>query len=150
MAQLIAGKSNEYASSLPATSFYPSLVIADFQKVFHFLEDQTEDSILLQMEVDRANVHRQLKTLMETHPNLGSRSQELFENDTTAEALYKQAVFSLTAANLIGSKMAMDATSEAADRQEALTDKADHLLKQYRHAVDQLLQTDSGYTIELI
>ncbi len=150
MAQLIANQDNQYESNLPGTDFYPALLIANFQQIFQFLENQTEDSILLQMEVDRAKVHRELKEITRDYPNLTSLSQALFENDTTAEALYKQAVFSLTAANLIGSKMATDATKEAADRQTALTDKVQHLLNQYRHAIDQLHQSDSGYTFELI
>jgi len=150
MAQLIADQSNQYASSLPATDFYPALLIADFQRVFSFLENQTEDSILLQMEVDRATVHRQLNRLIVDYPDFTSCSQALFGNQTTAEAFYKKAVFSLTAANLIGEKMALDATKEAADRQKALTDKVSHLLNQYRNAIDSLLQNGSGYTFELI
>lgn len=150
MANFIGDKSTEYTSELPATEFYPALKTIDFQHLFSFLEDQNEASILLRLQVDRATVHRELKPITLDHPNLTSRSQTLFEDDTTAEALYKQAVFSLTAANLIGTRMATDATKEAADRQEALSQKSDHLRNQYRQAVDNLLQANSGYTFELI
>jgi len=151
MATFIGDKSQEYASELPATNFYPALKLVDFQKIYQFLEDQTEESILLQMEVDRAVVHAQLAPITQTTTqSLTELSQTLFNNQTTAESIYKIAVFSLTAANLIGSKMATDATKAAADRQEALTDKSMHLLNQYRNAIDNLLRQDSGYTFELI
>lgn len=150
MATLIGDKSNEYQTVFSATEFYPELKLSEFQKLFAFLEDTTEFEITNTLLVQREVVHRQLKTLTDTHPSLASRSLELFGSETTGEALYKQAVFSLTAAVLIGNRLATDATKQAADRQEALDQRNDRLRTQYREAVDLLLQTDSGYTIELI
>jgi len=150
MATFIGNKDNLYSSSLPADSYYPELMVADFQQLFQFVEDQPEDSLLFRLEIDRAEVHQQLTILLGQHPNLTERSQQLFGNATTATELYKQAVFSLTAANLIADKMATDATKEAADRQQALSDKERHLRTQSRSAIDKLLTTNAGYTAELI
>jgi len=150
MATFIGDKSNAYTGELPATGYFPKLKIADFQDLFSFLEEENEASITLQMQVDRAYVHNQLRSLVDLHQNLEDRSQALFADDTTAEALYKQAVFSLVAANLIGKRLATDATKEAAGRQEALSDKASNLQTQSRQAIDSLLATGSGYTFEVI
>lgn len=146
----IGNKNEIYAGELPATSFYPALKFSDFQDVFGFLATQSEKAIEMQMTIDRAAVHSQLKNLVVNHPNLESYSQVNFEDSTTAEVFYKNAVFSLTAANLIGKIMATDGTKNAADRQAALTEKESHLLSQYRQAIDTLTGESSGYTMELI
>lgn len=150
MATFVGDKSNAYTSELPATAFFPLLKVSEFQEQFGFLESESETSITNMMIQNRVNVHRQLKTLMDLHPDLVSRSQELFEDDTTGEVLYKQAVFSFTASALIGKQMGTDATKEAADRQATLNDKAISLNIQGREAIDLILQTDTGYTVDLI
>ncbi|MBD3610998.1 MAG: head completion/stabilization protein [Hydrogenovibrio crunogenus] len=95
-------------------------------------------------------MHRQLKTLTETHPNLTDVSQALFGDDTTASAHYQNAVFAMTAANLIDVRLSTDATKEAADRQTALDDKVDSLNEQARNSIEMLKQTDSGYSFSLV
>lgn len=150
MAQLISDKSEAYSSELPATAFYPALKLSEFQALFHFLEDETEAAILHNATIERVTVHRELKPLTELHENLAALSMALFDDEVTAQHLYKQAVFSKAAAALIGNRLATDATKEAAERDEALQQRADNLLNNYRNAVDQLLQTDSGYTFEVI
>jgi len=150
MAQFISDKSKAYASELPAKGFYPALKIAEFQTLFHFLEDETEPAILHNAIIERIAIHRELKPLTELHENMPALSLALFEDEETAECLYKQAVFCKTAHALIGNRLATDATEEAADRDESLQLRADKLLTNYRNAIDQLLQTDSGYTFEMI
>ncbi|WP_373020729.1 head completion/stabilization protein [Thiomicrorhabdus sp.] len=148
--QFVGDKGQTYTTELSATPFYPVLKLADFQQQFNFLEDQNEYAVTQQAIIDRSTVHRQLLTLTETHQNLVDVSKALFGDDTTAAVLYQNAVFSMTAANLIGNRMATDATKEAADRQEALNQKVDHLNSQARSSIEQLLRADSGYAISLI
>lgn len=150
MAQLISNKAKAYSSELPANAFYPALKLAEFQALFHFLEDETEAAILHNARIERINIHRELKPLTARYENLQVLSVALFDDEDTATHLYKQAVFCKTAHALIGNRLATDATKAAADRQEALELRADNLLNNYRNAVDQLLQTGSGYTFELI
>lgn len=150
MARLISDKSEAYSSELPANAFYPALKLAEFQALFHFLEDETEAAILHNANIERVTVHRQLKPLTEQYESMQALSMGLFEDADTAVLLYKQAVFCKTAHALIGNRLATDATKAAADRQKALELRADNLLSNYRNAIDQLLQTDSGYTFEMI
>lgn len=150
MAQFISDKSAVYVSELPASAFYPALKIAEFQALFHFLEDETEAAILHSATIERITVHRQLKILTEQHATMAALSMSLFDDEVTAEHLYKQAVFCKTASALIGNRLATDATKAAADRQEALEMRADNLLVNYRDAIDQLLLANSGYTFEVI
>ena len=150
MAQFISDKSKIYSSELAATAFYPALKLSEFQALFHFLEDETEAAILHNGRIERITIHRQLKALTQQHESMTALSMALFEDEETAEILYKQAVFCKTASALIGNRLATDATKEAADRQEALLMRVDNLLVNYRNAIDQLLQADSGYTMEII
>lgn len=148
--QFVGDNNTPFISILTATAFYPELKLADFQQQYGFLEDQTEYAVNQTALIIRSIVHRQLKTLTELHPDLITVSQALFGDDTTAAVHYQAAVFANVAADLINSKMATDATKEAADRQEALTEKVNQLNTQSRRSIDQLLQVDSGYKIELI
>ncbi len=148
--QYIGDKNTPFTSLLTATAFYPELKLADFQQQYGFLEDQTEYAVNQTALIIRSIVHRQLKTLIELHPNLIDVSQSLFGDDVTAAVHYQAAVFANVAADLINTKMATDATKEAADRQEALTEKVNQLNTQARRSIDQLLQLNSGYKIELI
>ncbi|WP_028865187.1 head completion/stabilization protein [Psychromonas aquimarina] len=150
MAQLISNKSEAYQSELPASAFYPALKLSEFQALFHFLEDETEAAIVHNATIERITVHRQLTGLTAKYESMEVLSMALFEDESTAESLYKQAVFCKTASALIGNRLATDATKEAADRQEALESRVDNLLSNYRNAIDQLLLTNSGYTFEMI
>ena len=150
MAQFISDKSEQYSSELPKNAFYPALKLSEFQALFHFLSDETEAAILHNAIIERITIHRELIPLTQTHDDLAALSMALFKDEETAANLYKQAVFCKTAAALIGNRLATDATKEAADRDEALQKRADNLLTNYRNAIDQLLQTDSGYTFEII
>lgn len=148
--QFVGNKDNPFTETLVATDFYPELKLADFQKQFGFLEDQEEYAVAQQALIMRSNVHRQLKVLTETHPNLTSVSQALFGDETTATAHYQNAVFAMTAAILIDVRLSTDATKEASKRQEALNDKVNSLNEQARSCIEMLKQSDSGYSIELI
>ena len=150
MAKFVAGKSESYKSELPATVFFPLLKIAEFQALFHFLEDETEAGIVHIASIQRITVHRQLQPLNTNHATLVDYSQSAFGDLVTGELLYKQAVFSLTASILIGNRLTLDATKEAADRQSAMNARQTDMLVNYREAIDQLLLTSSGYTFEVI
>jgi hypothetical protein len=142
----IGNNHQQYDGELAATNFYPSLAFSDFQKLFGYLEEQTEQSIAHQLTIDRAVIHKQLKELTSKFATLTTLSIDTFDDQMTAAFFYEKAVFSLTAANLIGNKIETDATKEAADRKEALSAKYQSLRTQSREAVDMLLNTNTGYT----
>ena len=150
MADLIADKSEGYAGELPKTWFYPSLKISYFQELFHFLEDETEAAILFNAQIERAIVHRELEPLTNEYASLKEYSLAKFQDENAASLFYTQAVFSKTASSLINNYLALGATKEASDRQEALIKRSDSLLVNYRSAIGQLLLTNSGYTFEVI
>jgi hypothetical protein len=150
MANLVANKDNASSEVLSATRFYPELKISEFQALFHFLSDETEAGILHAAKVERITIHRELKELTETHSDMVTLSQALFEDDESATTLYKQAVFCKTAYSLITNRLATDATKEAAGRQEVLMQRADTQLTNYRAAIVQLLPGTPGYTFELV
>jgi hypothetical protein len=150
MANLVASKNNASSSVLSATGFYPALKISEFQALFHFLSDETDAGILHVAKVERITIHKELKVLTESHTDMTALSQALFEDDDSAITLYQQAVFCKTAHSLITNRLATDATKEAAGRQEALMQRADMQLTNYRAAIVQLLPESSGYTFELV
>ncbi len=142
----IGNKHDQYQSELPATNFYPPLALSSFQKMFGYLEDQNEQSITHQLTIDRAIIHKQLKGLTSKYTTIETLSADYFDDTMTAKFFYEKAVFSLTAANLIGNKIETDATKEAADRKDALSTKYQSLRTQSREAVDMLLNSNTGYT----
>ena len=148
--QFVGDKSEVYGSELPATTQYPALVIAEFQAVFHFLSNETEVGILHRLTIARATVNTELLGMMSVHDTLDTLSTHWFGETQTGAILYKQAVFSLAANYIVGNKLSTDATAEAAERQEALQQKADHCLVQYRQAVDLLLNGRATYTFEAV
>jgi hypothetical protein len=77
-------------------------------------------------------------------------SQARFDDEESGETLYKQAVFALTAAQLISTQMSGDATKDAAERQEALKDKEEECEVQYRQAVDMLIHGEETYRFERV
>lgn len=150
MASLVGDKSKEFTAEIADDSgFYPTLKLADFQKQHGFLEDTTEQQILSAMIMQRVKVHQELQQLKTTYSNLVACSESLFGDASTANEIYKRAVFCLTAATLIGNRLATDATKEAADRQTALMQRNNVLRADYREAVEYLLQRP-GITVELI
>ncbi|BBN59316.1 head completion/stabilization protein [Hydrogenovibrio marinus] len=150
MATYTGDTTGNYSSDLPATAFFPSLKIADFQQMFAFKDTFSEEAILQQMKVDRVSIHKELSLLVSTYSTLEAMSQTIFSDDTTAATLYQQAVFCLTASNLIGNRMATDATKDGADRQQALIERKDHLLDMFRRAIDQLKPDSTGYTMKVV
>lgn len=148
--EFIGNKNEVYDSELPATTQYPALTIAEFQAVFHFLSNETEVGILHRITIARVTVNSELLDMMSIHGSLDALSTHWFGEVQTGVILYKQAVFSLAANYIVGNKLSTDATAEAADRQEALQQKADHCLVQYRQAVDLLLNGHATYTFEAV
>tara|TARA_R110001583_G_scaffold15059_2_gene62464 strand:+ start:26447 stop:26899 length:453 start_codon:yes stop_codon:yes gene_type:complete len=150
MVTLVANKDESYSGSLPATAFFPEITISEFQSLFHFLGDGKEAGILHAAKVERITIHKELKEMAVQYENLTELSQELFGDDESAEVLYKQAVFCKTAYALINNRISTDATKEAADRQEALSQQANEQLTSYRSAMVHLQPDVSGYTFEIV
>ncbi|WED29872.1 head completion/stabilization protein [Vibrio sp. DW001] len=148
--EFVGNKNEAFASVLPATSKYPELKLSEFQSVFNFLSNETEIGILQQAKVSRIKVHLELKDTIRPYSTLSELSQERFGDEDSANTLYKQAIFALTASELVGIQMSTDATAEAADRQEALTHKKQHCDVQYRQAIDLLLNGRETYCFEVV
>lgn len=148
--EFVGNKNEVFESALPATSKYPELKISEFQSLFHFLSNQTEPGILQQAKVSRLKVHSELKDTIEPFAHLTELSQARFGDQDSGETLYKQAVFALTASELIGIQISGDATAEAADRQEAMSDKKHHCDVQYRQAIDLLIHGEETYCFEVV
>ena len=148
--EFVGDKNERYESELPATDKYPVLKISEFQSLFHFQSNETEAGILHHSKVSRIKVHSELKDTLVPFASLAELSQERFGDDDSAKTLYKQAVFALTAAQLISVQMSGDATAEAADRQEALTSKKEECEVQYRQAIDMLIHAEETYCFERV
>ncbi|MFA0551899.1 head completion/stabilization protein [Vibrio lentus] len=148
--EFVGDKNERYESELPASDKYPALKISEFQSLFHFQSNETEAGILHHATVSRIKVHSELKDTLVPFASLTELSQERFGDDDSAETLYKQAVFALTAAQLISVQMSGDATAEAADRQEALTSKKEECEVQYRQAIDILIHAEETYCFERV
>ncbi|MEZ8930312.1 MULTISPECIES: head completion/stabilization protein [unclassified Vibrio] len=148
--EFVGNKNKPYQSQLPETGKYPVLNISEFQSLYHFQSNETEAGILHHAKVSRIKVHSELKDTLVPFASLTALSQKRFDDDDSAETLYKQAVFALTAAQLISVQMSGDATAEAADRQEALTSKKEECEVQYRQAIDLLIHAEETYCFERV
>lgn len=148
--EFVGNKNERYESELPASDKYPALKISEFQSLFHFQSNETEAGILHHATVSRIKVHSELKDTLVPFASLVELSQERFGDDDSAKTLYKQAVFALTAAQLISVQMSGDTTAEAADRQEALTSKKEECEVQSRQAIDMLIHAEETYCFERV
>ena len=148
--QFVGNKNEIYNAILPATALYPELTIAEFQRVFHFLSNETQAGILHQATVARITVNQELLETVKPFGNLDELSLDRFDETQTGNTLYKQAVFALTASHLVENQLSMNATAEAAERQEAIQAKAVHCLVQYRQAIDLLLNGKETYRFEIV
>ncbi len=148
--EFVGNKNKTYQSQLPATGKYPVLNISEFQSLFHFQSNETEAGILHHAKVSRLKVHSELKDTLAPFADLAALSQARFDDTESGETLYKQAVFALTAAQLISTQMSGDASKDAAERQEALTDKKEECEVQYRQAVDMLIHGEETYCFERV
>lgn len=148
--EFVGNKDEVYPTVLPATAVYPELTLAEFQSLFHFLSNETEPGILQQVKVARITTHRELIDVVVPQGTLSDYSLFRFGETDTGKTLYKQAVFSLAANFIIGNQLSTDATREASERQEALTQKAKHCLVQYRRAMDLLINGKETYCIEVV
>lgn len=146
----VGNKNEQYTSVLAATDNFPELKISEFQSVFNFLSNETEAGILQQAKVSRIKVHRELVDTIAQYENLTALSVDKFGDEESGTTLYKQAVFALTASELVGIKLSTDATAEAADRQEALLSKKESCEVQYRQAVDLLIHGKETYCFEVV
>lgn len=148
--EFVGDKSESYQSELPATSQYPALKMSEFQSLFHFMSNETEPGILHQAKVSRLKVHSELSQTMAAYEDLTALSQDKFADQQAGITLYKQAVFALTASELIGIQLSGDASAEAAQRQQALAQKKQHCDVQYRQAIDLLINASETYCFEVV
>lgn len=148
--QFVGNKDEIYDSTLPATAQYLELKVSEFQSLFHFLSNETEPGILQQLTIARITVNRELLNVFPSTVTLDEFSQQQFGDTNTGTTLYKQAVFSLAANFIVGNQLSTNATSEASDRQEALQQKAENCLVQYRRAMDLLGNGVETYCFEVV
>ncbi|MEZ8115165.1 head completion/stabilization protein [Vibrio splendidus] len=148
--EFVGDKSEVYDSELPAIGKYPALKISEFQSVFHFQSNESEAGILHHATVSRIKVHSELKDTLIPFASLTELSQERFGDYDSAKTLYQQAVFALTAAQLVSVQMSGDATKDAADRQDALTEKKEECEVQSRQAIDLLIHGEETYCFERV
>ncbi|MDW6019942.1 head completion/stabilization protein [Vibrio plantisponsor] len=148
--EYVGNKNETYTSVLAATDNFPELKISEFQSLFNFLSNETEAGILQQAKVSRIKVHRELVDSIAQYDDLTALSVDKFGDEEAGTTLYTQAVFALTASELIGIKLSTDSTAEAADRQEALNSKKYHCEVQYRQAVDMLIHGKETYCFEVV
>lgn len=150
MAEFVGDKNETYESELPETGKYPALKISEFQSLFHFQSNETEAGILHHVKVQRIKVHSELNGTLAPFASLSELSQARFGDRESGETLYKQAVFALTAAQLISVQMSGDTTAEAAERQAALSHKKEECEVHYRQAIDLLLHGEETYCFERV
>lgn len=148
--EFVGNKNEVYSSELAATEKYPALKISEFQSLFNFLSNETEAGILHQATIARIKVHSELLEHLVPFTHLTELSLNRFGDEESGIALYKQAVFALSASALIGIQLSTNATAEAADRQEALSKKQEQCNVQYRQAVDLLIHGRETYCFEMV
>lgn len=148
--QFVGNKNDIYESELPAFGQFPALKVADFQRLYHFMANETEPALLNKLALSRVSVNAELKGVLSQFDDLGAYSLAKFGDDITAPALYQEAVFAFAASMVIGVQISNDSTSEAAGRQDALSDKKDHCLSQYRRALDLLINQRETLTFEVL
>ena len=148
--EFVGNKNEEYEDILPATDLYPALSVMDFQRQFHFLSNETKESILGNMRVTRIMVNQELLKKVKGYGSLDAMSLAVFGETETGNTLYTQAVFALTANYLVENQLSMNATKDASDRQEAVQAKANNCLVQYRRALDLLVHGVETYCIKVI
>ena len=101
----VGDKNEVFDGRLPATNSYPTLSVAEFQGLFHFLSNETENGMLHRLGLARITVHQELATAVAKHGSLDALSLHWFGDSAAGIVLYKQAVFSLAAHNVIGNKL---------------------------------------------
>lgn len=106
--------------------------------------------MLQQLKIARITVHSELLSVVSNYETLSDLSLDKFGDEDSACTLYQQAVFSLSASNIIGNQISTDTTAEAADRQEALENKQGHCAVQYRNAIDFLTHGKSTFCFEVL
>ena len=148
--EYVGNKNEIYSSALPATPKYPELTLKEFQDQFHFLNNETEASMLQQLKVARITVHSELLSVVSHYETLSDLSIDKFGDEESALTLYQQAVFSLSASNIVGNQISTDTTAESAERQEALDNKKAHCVVQYRSAIDFLTHGESTFCFEVL
>ncbi|KPU82609.1 hypothetical protein JI57_03880 [Psychromonas sp. PRT-SC03] len=148
--EFVGNKNEEYDDILPATELYPALSVTDFQRQFHFLSNETKESILENMRVTRIMVNQELLKKVKAHGSLDAMSLAVFGETETGKTLYTRAVFALTANYLIENQLSMNATKDASERQEAVQAKANSCLVQMRRALDLLVNGVETYCIEVV
>lgn len=135
--QFVGDKSEIFESVLESDEpNYPDLRVADFQRCFHYLSNETEENILFQLRLARVSVNSELRGL------------EVVTGDDVA--LYQNAIFCLCASYLIDVQLSSDSTQEAAHRQDALSTKRDRVLAQHRNSIDFLKHKKASSQIAVL
>lgn len=148
--QFVGDRNETYSDQVTGNEQYPTLLLSDFQKQFSFLTATPEASAVVALTMSAMDVQKQLRHYYGDEPDLGAMSMAEYGSGDFWVVLYIHAVFCKAAAALLGGRLGTDATKTAADRQATLNDEQNHLLMQYRDAVDKLMAGSSGITVKLI
>ncbi|MCI4411980.1 MAG: head completion/stabilization protein [Thiotrichales bacterium] len=149
MAKFVGEKTEQYDDIVPGNGQYPTLSLADFQKSYSFLEDIPQASALVTMTLVSRDIQKQLSNYYEREPDLVSFSLAEFGSGDFWQIIYREAVFTKTASDLLAKRIATDASKNAADRQQALEDKRNYLDANYRELIGKLMN-EVGITVALI
>lgn len=149
MATFVGDKTEQYDDIVPGNGQYPTLSLADFQKSYSFLEDIPQASAVVSMTLVSRDVQKQLKSYYEGEPDLTGMSLAEYGSGSFWQIIYREAVFTKTASDLLAKRIATDASKNAADRQQALEDKRIYLDANYRELIGRLMN-EVGITVALI
>jgi hypothetical protein len=149
MAKFVGEKTEQYDDIVPGNGQYPTLSLADFQKSYSFLEDIPQASAVVTMTLVSRDIQKQLSNYYEREPDLASFSLAEFGSEDFWQIIYREAVFTKTASDLLAKRIATDASKNAADRQQALEDKRNYLDANYRELIGKLMN-EVGITVALI
>ena len=136
------------------TAFYPDVALADVRTTMR-LDGTVTDARLQHTLVDAiVQTNQELREWKATQLALGFHTladvpAEQTNNESVLLALYRRAVYSFTAANLIERLRNVDTTNEGHDRADQLESPIDDLRRDARWAIRDLLGRHRN-TVELI
>lgn len=141
-------------STVKNTAFYPDVALADVRTTMR-LDGTVTDARLQHTLVDAiVQTNQELSEWKSTQLALGFQTladvpAEQINNESVLLALYRRAVYSLTAANLFERLRSVDTTSAGHDRAEQMDSPIDDLRRDARWAIRDLLGRHRN-TVELI
>jgi hypothetical protein len=136
--------------------FYPELNVNELGDGFGVTSGYgtNVETILVQLRLAMVFVNKELATYQVT--NWGSYStledvpSELVDGSTHLELLYKEAVYSLTKAKLLLSRLSETNRDKQTAQQQQANDNEDHWRKQCYAAIRQMMNQSTTLTVNLL